>query len=110
MYDQDNMLRIKNKQYLADQFEAYMKDVSSNIYKYLNEIKPDILVVTGHDAYNSKDYDDYKNNININNLRFKINKEDLVNLLNLKLIELEINNTVEQKSEKKPKKVKKQQK
>ena len=43
------------------------KDVSSNIYKYLNEIKPDILVVTGHDAYNSKDYDDYKNNNNYKN-------------------------------------------
>ena len=60
-------------------------------------------------AYKEKD-DNYKNNININNLRFKINKEELVNLLNLKLVELEINNTVEQKSEKKSKKVKKQQK
>ena len=60
-------------------------------------------------AYKEKD-DNYKNNININNLRFKINKEELVNLLNLKLVELEINDTVEQKNEKKSKKVKKQQK
>lgn len=37
MYDQDNMLRIKNKQYLADQFEAYMKDVSSNIQVFIDE-------------------------------------------------------------------------
>lgn len=43
------------------------KDVSSNIEKYLNEIKPDILVITGHDAYNSKDYDDYKDNNNYKN-------------------------------------------
>ena len=32
-----------------------------NVY-LLNDIKPDILVITGHDAYNSKEYDDYANN------------------------------------------------
>lgn len=37
MYDQDNMLRIKNKQYLADQFAQYMKDVSSNIQVFIDE-------------------------------------------------------------------------
>lgn len=43
------------------------KDVSSNIERYLNDIKPDILVITGHDAYNSKEYDDYANNNNYKN-------------------------------------------
>lgn len=37
MYDQDNMLRIKNKQYLADQFAQYMRDVSSNIQVFIDE-------------------------------------------------------------------------
>ena len=105
--------------------ETKMNDVSEKILRMkslLNHevsLNNDNFLITSY-KYRGKTYfklnvdkeknDDYKNNININNLRFKINKEDLVNLLNLKLIELEINNTVEQKNEKKSKKVKKQQK
>ncbi len=45
------------------------KDISSNIYEYLNEINPDIVVITGHDAYfkkrkNSLKEDEYKNSNN----------------------------------------------
>ena len=57
----------KNMNVLSYGIVMKEKDVSSNIEKYLNEIKPDILVITGHDAYNSKDYDDYKDNNNYKN-------------------------------------------
>ncbi len=45
------------------------KEVSENIYSYLDEIKPDIVVITGHDAYfkrnkNNIKQDDYKNSNN----------------------------------------------
>lgn len=48
------------------------KDVSNNIEKYLNDVKPDILVITGHDSYNEKDGDynnlvNYKNSLNFIN-------------------------------------------
>jgi len=41
------------------------KDVSSKIKKYLEEVKPDILVITGHDAFykNKPDKEKYKNSI-----------------------------------------------
>ena len=38
-------------------------DVSSNINEYLTEIRPNIVVITGHDAYFSKK-DDYENSSN----------------------------------------------
>lgn len=38
VYDQDNMLRIKNRSYLANQFEAYMKDVNSSVKTFIDEI------------------------------------------------------------------------
>ena len=42
------------------------EDMSKYIYKYLEEIKPDVLVITGHDAFNRKngdesDLNNYKN-------------------------------------------------
>ncbi len=45
------------------------KDISSNVYNYLEEIRPDIVVITGHDAYykqsnNSLNEDHYKNSSN----------------------------------------------
>ena len=36
------------------------KDLSNKISKYLNDIKPDIVVITGHDAFN-KFNNKYKN-------------------------------------------------
>ena len=44
-------------------------DIESNISKYLEELNPDILVITGHDAYykkkgNSDDINNYKNSKN----------------------------------------------
>lgn len=42
-------------------------DMSKNVLKYLNEVNPDILVITGHDAYHKKrigDEDLYKNSKN----------------------------------------------
>lgn len=38
LYDQDNILRIKNHDKLADEYEKYRKDVTANIETYLNEI------------------------------------------------------------------------
>lgn len=38
LYDQDNILRIKNHGYLADEYEKYIKDITSNIEIYMNEI------------------------------------------------------------------------
>ena len=57
----------KNMNVLSYGIVMKEKDVSSNIERYLNDIKPDILVITGHDAYNSKEYDDYANNNNYKN-------------------------------------------
>jgi hypothetical protein len=37
-YDQDNILRIKNKTEFADEYERYRKDITSNINVYINEI------------------------------------------------------------------------
>ena len=37
-YDQDNILRIKNKTALADEYERYRNDMRSNIKTYINEI------------------------------------------------------------------------
>lgn len=38
LYDQDNILRIKNHDKLADEYEQYRKDVTANIETYMNEI------------------------------------------------------------------------
>ena len=38
LYDQDNILRIKNHDYLSDEYEKYIKDVTANIETYMNEI------------------------------------------------------------------------
>ena len=38
LYDQDNILRIKNHGRLADEYEKYRQDVTANIETYLNEI------------------------------------------------------------------------
>lgn len=38
LYDQDNVLRIKNHVKLADEYEQYRKDVTANIETYINEI------------------------------------------------------------------------
>ena len=37
-YDQDNMLRIKNRSKLEEQFAAYMRDVTSNVQTFIKEI------------------------------------------------------------------------
>lgn len=38
LYDQDNILRIKNHDKLVDEYEKYRQDVTANIETYLNEI------------------------------------------------------------------------
>ena len=38
LYDQDNILRIKNHDKLADEYEKYRQDVTANIETYLNEV------------------------------------------------------------------------
>lgn len=38
LYDQDNILRIKNHGRLADEYERYRRDVTANIETYINEI------------------------------------------------------------------------
>jgi hypothetical protein len=38
LYDQDNILRIKNHDYLFEEYERYRQDVTANIETYLNEI------------------------------------------------------------------------
>lgn len=43
------------------------KTVASKIEEYLVNIKPDIVVITGHDAYYSKNYEDYNDNSNYKN-------------------------------------------
>ena len=71
-----------DKDYLEKCLEFYRKnrimafgrtlkeeDMYKDIYKYLSEIKPDILIITGHDAYTKKnndksDLNNYKNSVN----------------------------------------------
>ena len=56
LYDQDNILRIKNHDRLSEEYEKYRKDVTANIDTYLNEIyimaKKDIgtYIVTNKDS------------------------------------------------------------
>ena len=38
LYDQDNILRIKNRDRLVEDYEKYRKDITANIETYLNEI------------------------------------------------------------------------
>jgi hypothetical protein len=38
LYDQDNILRIRNHQRLGDQYELYRQDITGNIVTYMNEI------------------------------------------------------------------------
>lgn len=38
LYDQDNILRIKNHDRISDEYEQYRKDVTANIDTYINEI------------------------------------------------------------------------
>lgn len=38
LYDQDNILRIRNHKYLADEYEKYRQDVTANIETYIREI------------------------------------------------------------------------
>ena len=70
MYDQDNIFRIKNKEYLAEEFYRYMCDVSSNVQVFIDEI------------YNLIDRDktDYyklrKEIVNLNNMEEPSTPED----------------------------------
>ena len=48
-------------------------NISNNIEKYLNDIKPDIVVITGHDVY-FKDNNDYQNSKNFENAIKKARK------------------------------------
>lgn len=54
LYDQDNILRIKNHKYLADEYEKYRQDVTANIETYMKEIyllaKKDIGVYVSEDS------------------------------------------------------------
>ena len=60
LYDQDNILRIKNKTEIGEEYERYRQDVTANIETYINEIyflaKRDIgsYVVTDENAYTYK--------------------------------------------------------
>lgn len=38
LYDQDNMLRIRNKQYLANEFEKYRLSITANIEVFMKEL------------------------------------------------------------------------
>lgn len=53
----------KNNHVLAYGKTIKEENLESNILKYLNEVKPDILIITGHDAYYQKNNDksDLKN-------------------------------------------------
>ena len=63
------------------------EDIKDNISKLLDEYKPDILVITGHDAYYKKmgseeDNNNYKNTINfINAVRIARKKNNHENLI-----------------------------
>lgn len=70
IYDQDNIFRIKNKKYIADEFYRYMCDVTSNVQVFIDEI------------YNLIDRDktDYyklrKEIVNLNNMEEPSTPED----------------------------------
>lgn len=66
-----------DNEYLAKCMEYYKKahvlaygkslkesDMSKKVTEYLEEIKPDILIITGHDAFYDKENGKYKNSIN----------------------------------------------
>ena len=59
----------KKNKVLAYGFSFNVEDMFKYIGKYLNEFKPDILIITGHDAFNKKsgnkdDINNYKNTLN----------------------------------------------
>ena len=59
----------KKNKVLAYGFSFKEEDMFKYIGKYLNEFKPDILIITGHDAFNKKsgnkdDINNYKNTLN----------------------------------------------
>lgn len=69
----------KKNKVLAYGFSFKEEDMFKYIGKYLNEFKPDILIITGHDAFNKKsgnkdDINNYKNTLNfiktVKNARF----------------------------------------
>jgi len=71
--DEDNLKRCLKfyKEGKVNAFGLYVKeeDMPNVIMKHLNEIKPDILVITGHDAYykkrgNKEELQSYKNTNN----------------------------------------------
>lgn len=59
----------KNNRVLAFGKTIKEDDLESNVYKFLEEVKPDILIITGHDAYfkKSNDKTDLKNYKNSEN-------------------------------------------
>lgn len=59
----------KKNKVLAYGFSFKEEDMFKYVGKYLNEFKPDILIITGHDAFNKKsgnkdDINNYKNTLN----------------------------------------------
>ncbi len=59
----------KNNRVMAFGKVVKESELENNVYKYLEEYKPDILIITGHDAYlknsdNKTDLKNYKNSIN----------------------------------------------
>ena len=51
----ERCLRLYKKNKLnAYGVKCLEKDIPNNINKYLNDVKPDIIVITGHDYYNKK--------------------------------------------------------
>lgn len=60
----------KNNRVMAFGKVVKENELEKNVYKYLEEFKPDILIITGHDAYlknekdDKKDLSNYKNSIN----------------------------------------------
>ena len=57
------------------------KDIPINIEKYLNDIKPDIVVITGHDYYNKND-NSYQNSDNyIKSVKIARNYSDNIKII-----------------------------
>ena len=59
----------KNNRVMAFGKVIKESELENNVYKYLEEYKPDILIITGHDAYlknsdNKTDLKNYKNSLN----------------------------------------------
>ena len=54
----------KNAHVLAFGKSLNEKDMSNKIIEYLEEVNPDILIITGHDAYYGKETKKYKNSAN----------------------------------------------